>query len=661
MSIRSLFLVSLLILSQLAHAQYPMAWAGKNGVFVQFSRELHGPAVVLERQETGSRAWQAVYAPGVAPASVAELSARMQTILPKNPIYNLPSDTLTTLLLNRFRQMPVTDSLYAFALNPLALEALGVGYFDTDVQPGHRYEYRLRPRTATTADNAGPVTKPVAFPAPAGIWRAKAVMAEGQNDRVRLRFVLQRPPALPGSVRVFRNIYAQTVPAEVPVRWGFRTGKRDSLFVEGWDDQAGRRFTYQYSILVADWLGNEGIMSDTVTVTNLRDLADLPSVRTVAARSLTKTDAVRLSWQLSKTTGLRSVQVQRSTVYDGPYTDIGSALPTDTAFTDSRVRPVVTYYYRLVLNGVYDKVTSVRFPGMLNAGRAANRPPARLRLNETPTTLTLRWDRTDADTRGYYVYQSPGYRSPLRQRGDILLSTDSTVTLTIEKNSLPPAPTYAFSVATVNTSYAVSPLSDTIYSGPVVPEKLATPVNLVAIRQDKGTKLVWQNMREVDRNVQGYSIFRRVDGEKEAKLIYQQQFADAARNTFTDTTVVPGVGYVYQVRSAGFGNVVSALSASTAYKLPLPGLPPPRGLKILPLDGTVRVLWDKPLLTGISAYKIYRFQPGETAVMVGTVGASATEFVDKTVQTGRAYFYQIATIGTANRESTASNPVGVEW
>lgn len=674
---RTLALLALLLFSIIrTWAQLPTALPARNGVWVQITKNLRpareGTRYQIERVEAGQRTWQAVGQTDPVPANPTDLAARLDRLLAKNPIYELPGDSLLARLWVRYGRVGTADSLGVFGLHPLLLEALGVAFFDAGAKAGVRYDYRI-----TAVSKAGrqplPVTKSVSFPGPKQPFGAKLIRATGTGTDVRMQFLITQPGRNIGLVRVQRGIYGQTTPRDVPTDWGFRVGKKDSLIVEVTDRNVQKRMTYQYTLIPTDMLGNEGTPSELATVTNLRPYVDLPTIMAVKARSDEDRRAVRLSWRLSGNAqawraGLRSIEILRSDSFDGPYKPIASMLPTDTAFYDTQVRPVEMRYYQLLVNGNYDQApASVRVAGMLNASEENRFAPIGLRLDRTKDAIKLTWRRGGANVRGYVVYRGTSVKGEMKAITPVMVTTDSVGTFTQNISELAVAPLYVYAVAEENSSYKIGPLSERVMAGAVVPATVRTPLNVQVISKQTAGRtralVVWENMKAIDPYVQGYAIYRKAEGEKDVTLLYHQPDDTFTHNTFTDTTVRAGIRYSYRVRAYGFGETMSAPSAEATFYEALPPVLTPLGLRVAALaDGkSVRISWDAPAQPSIAKYNLYRYRATGKPTVVANLTATYTQFVDKGADAGGTYFYQIASVGSDGRESNLSDPVGVDW
>ncbi len=658
-------LLCLGLVNERALAQYPMAKAGRYGVFVQMDNLLHGPRFVLERLETGTRTggagWQPVYTTDESPRSADVLLARLTLLTRKNPLYELPSDSLTRRLYKRYVDGATADSLEAYRWNPQYLEAFGLGYLDTAVVQGRRYDYRIRPINAGgEGASRSPVTVTVPGAKPA--VQTLALRHEATGARVKITYHLKRhSPDLAGA-RVLRATYAQTEFADCGANWGFVRGKKDSLFLVVTDDNVRRKMLYQYVVIPIDILGNEGQPSDTLTIANLRSLDALPTVVSVKAQSVEASRAIRLSWQLSSTKDLRSVEIWRATRYDGPYTRYGSAAPTDTTFLDTRVEPIEGYYYQLRPNGTYDQLpASVRVAGMLKASRPATVAPSFLRVSAVRDTLRFTWQRADFDTRGYYLYTSTDANTPMQPYSGLIESRDSVVNYAVPLRNLPLGTGHRWAVAALNTSYNTGPLSNEVYSDMRLSDRVATPLNPVVLKQEKGVLVVWDNMKAIDPYIIGYAVYRKEENGKEME-VYRQKGDALAQNAYADTTVRIGKPYTYRVKAVRSDQKESALSTGADYFQPLSPVLPLRGVKVLTTSQGVRVAWDEPLDQNLDKIVVYRYtDKTERPRLIGTLPGRQTEYTDREATRGIAYFYTLVAVQADKRESEPTDPIGVEW
>ncbi|GGM96062.1 hypothetical protein GCM10010967_31990 [Dyadobacter beijingensis] len=642
-------------------AQKPQAIGGPYGVFIQIDKLLHGPQYVIERLETGKNKpeWQPVCTTGKGPANAAELTARLTVLAAKNPLYQLPNDSLTTLLFDRYRNVAHADSLGGYGSNPQYLEALGLGFLDTGVQQGLRYDYRLRALGAREGVYHNPGT--VSVPGAKLATTARSVSRHTDGRTVSIQYLIKKPNPYIAGARVLRAAFGQTGFEECGAEWGFRKGERDSLFLVVTDPNVRRKMLYSYVVYLQDFVGNESAASDTLTLANLRAQDEIPVIHRISTRSVESDNAITVSWELSSVKDLRAVEIWRSEDFDTGFKRVGVAAATDTAYTDHAVEPVQGYYYQVRLNGTYESSpASVKVSGMLKANRPALLAPAHFQLTETQDSLTFRWEAADFDTHGYYIYFAAGQTDTLQQFSD-MIPAHAALKYQIPVQKLAIGVAYRWAVVAVNTSYNQGPMSNELYSEPRFPTRLATPLNPELIDQPGNAWLVWENMKAIDPYTLGYIIERKAENEKAFKEIYRQHAEDQARNHYADSTVKQGVHYSYRIRAYGMGGRLSAFSTEIGYYQPHDAVLPVHGLNVATTNRGVLVSWDAPLAKP-DKYLVYRYtEKTEKPRLVSAPLGTQTGYIDRDAVAGVGYYYHVVAVGTDNRESAPTDPVKVDW
>lgn len=643
-------------------AQKPQAAAGPYGVFIQIDKLLHGPQYVIEKLETGKVAakpnWLPVCTTDKAPASATELIARLTVLAAKNPLYEIPKDSLTALLYTQYINTAHTDSLGAYGSNPQYLEAFGLGFLDTDVVQGQRYDYRVRAMGSREGVYHNPGT--VSVPGSRITSTAKSFAHSADGRVINIKYLLKRPTPYIAGARILRSAYGQTEFTECGAEWGFRKGGKDSLLLVVTDQNVRRKVLYSYVVYLKDFLGNENSPSDTLTIANLRPQDEIPIIHHINTFSQTEENAIAVTWKLSAVKDLRSVDIYRSHKIDAGFHKIGTASPTDTVYYDHQVEPVQGYFYQIRLNGTYDTSTeSVKVSGMLKANRPALVAPTHFQLTESKDSLTFRWQSADFDTHGYYIYFSMGQTDSLQRYSDII-PAKAELKYQIPVKKLAEGSAYKWAVVAVNTSYNVGPMSKILYSQPRFSGRLATPINPEMIYQDGHALLVWENMRAIDPYIQGYIVERKAAGDK-YKEIYRQKDDEMARNNYTDSTVKQGIRYSYRIAAYGLNEKPSGFSTEAEYYRPLNPVLPVHGLNVATTSKGVMVNWDAPLKKP-DKFLVYRYtEKTEKPRLISTMLGTQTTFIDRDAIAGVGYYYSIVAVETDKRESAATDPVKVDW
>jgi fibronectin type 3 domain-containing protein len=140
--------------------------------------------------------------------------------------------------------------------------------------------------------------------------------------------------------------------------------------------------------------------------------------------------------------------------------------------------------------------------------------------------------------------------------------------------------------------------------------------------------------------ITGYRIYRGTSSGAETLLI-----TTAAVTTYTDTAVVNGTSYFYQVTAVNdLGESVRSTEAS-ARPAAAPGAPTNPSAKPDKTRG-VDLSWSAPSSNGgsaITGYRIYRSTASGTEVFLTAVGTT-TSFVDTSTTKGVRYYYKVSAV-----------------
>jgi len=149
-----------------------------------------------------------------------------------------------------------------------------------------------------------------------------------------------------------------------------------------------------------------------------------------------------------------------------------------------------------------------------------------------------------------------------------------------------------------------------------------------------------------------YNIYRRevgAMGDPDAPL----NPAPIEEAAYVDRTFQYGVAYAYFVRAVGEVRTTrcESVSSPSAEVRPLDTFPPatPSGLAVAVEGGVIRLYWFPNAEQDLNGYRIYRRAEGEKEpVLVGTVSAAETAFVDPSAAPGVRYHYSVSAIDGAD-------------
>jgi hypothetical protein len=149
-----------------------------------------------------------------------------------------------------------------------------------------------------------------------------------------------------------------------------------------------------------------------------------------------------------------------------------------------------------------------------------------------------------------------------------------------------------------------------------------------------------------------YNIYRR-DAAATADPDAPINSTPVEESAFVDRTFQYGVSYSYFVRTVGKVRATpcESVSSPSAEVRPVDTFPPatPSGLAVAVEGGVIRLYWFPNAEQDLNGYRIYRRPEGEREpVLIGTVSAAETVFVDPSASPGVRYHYSVSAIDGAD-------------
>lgn len=328
-------------------------------------------------------------------------------------------------------------------------------------------------------------------------------------------------------------------------------------------------------------------------------------------------------------------------------------------FDDSNLAPSITYFYYIVINNGYgSSLPSARAPAILKGKKENFIPPQDLTLERNGNVVTLKFRRVGYDIRGYYVYRANGYTSELHQLPRMLHSTDSLLTYTDTLPISSRSSVFSYAVASVNTSYNISPLSNrvsTSFSGGQMP----VPDKLNALQENNTITLIWNDVSGLNSAITGYEIYRITmeQGQKtgEEKLLGRVNFMT---NSYKDNLIVPGKNYVYRVRSIASDTTdVSSFSLPYSVYIPADGALPPGEVAAIASAKAITLKWTLPVGNDIQSVLIYRATENGKETLLKTLDAKTESFEDASAKKGTMYYYFVVIKYKNGEESKPTDAV----
>jgi fibronectin type 3 domain-containing protein len=315
----------------------------------------------------------------------------------------------------------------------------------------------------------------------------------------------------------------------------------------------------------------------------------------------------------------------------------------------------VVGYQVIAVNGA---AQSLPASASINLGGAANgqtspgpaAPTIQSADGSSGTQVVIQWSAPTGATSYILQREGPG-QSTFTQIGGTLTATTYTDTNVIAGD------TYVYRVEAMNGAGS-SPFSTTASATVAIQQVTVpppTPTNLHAsVANGNSVILTWNGSGSAT----GYDVLREDPGSSTFAPI-----ATALTDpTFTDSTVLAGMSYQYEVlarNSAG----PSADSAPVTATLPGQGAPAAPGnvQAVASSDTSVVVTWDAS--AGAATYSIQRETTSSGTFSPLVAGLTTTTYTDSTVMPGQSYQYRVFAINSAGSSPasaavTANVPAG---
>ena len=634
--------------------------AYKTGNYIFCGKELpkHFSYLIEKRQADGST-WKSV---AEVKTAVNEAECRAAMLQLPTAIASLTQVEPTAIhyFWQRLQNVSMLDSLYAYGHDPRYQVAAGVAWFDEGItQPGD-YRYRIsRLSRAGTKTLVNEVT--VKFPNNSYQGMLRAVRFK-LGAAISISYQLSDSVNTAG-VRVFRSLYLQGRFSEIKPAVMF-TKEKSRLVALVSDASVTKGLTYSYVAVSYDGLGNMGRATDTLNVYNVAKQADVGMVTNFEVASFPERNGNLLKWAYNNTMNVTSIEVFRSKSYDGQYKKIASLMPSEKEYFDGvNLLPSVAYYYYIVINNGYgNSLPSARTPAILMGTKKNIIPPQNVTLTKKGSVVTLKFQRVDRDTRGYYVYRADGYVAPLQQLSRMILSTDSVVTyndtLPLSVNSS----VYSYAVASVNTSFNISPFSNRVnvaFGGGQLP----VPENVTALLRNKTVFVTWSDASRYNSSISSYRVFRTTKMNDRVtepeRVISTMSFTS---NSFTDAQVADGKYYIYHVQSIGSdSSEVSSLSLPGSVMYPEQIPLQPGQVSAIAADAKIVLQWTLPKDENLAKIKIYRAVVNQQAELLKEISLPSVTYEDTSAKKGTHYFYYLVTVGKNGKESRPTDAVSAKW
>lgn len=629
--------------------RYPNAVAAPDGIYINCdSRIPRNFAYQIHRRAQGVKAWEEK-ALISAENNFDRFFNKVWEANAHNPSYEFPADSIKMMIWEIIGRYGNSDSIPLYGALPMYREALGVTWYDHTAEQGKTYEYKV----TTLKSGERPVERLVPgleFPPAKKInYRIKNTDKNANEQRVSLRYQIGDIQNM-YTGKLFRSYYLQSDFAPISAEIGFISNEDGTMEAIVDDKSAMKKGILLYYLQPYDVYGNPGHTSDTIRITNLINKSETV-LEGLKARGVE--NGIKLSWRFEKPEYLRSIDIYKSDEEKKEHDYLISVSPNDTCFIDEEVQPNIIYYYKVVINNAYGKSPqSVNVMGWL-VGKQKASAPHDLKAEVKEGIVELQWSKPDDDTKAYYILRSDGEKTDLQQVGEALI-TDSVIITYIDSVNNVNSTTLAYAVKSENSSFDISPISETVYVNPKRNINLSVPLNLNTIFLDGRILVRWVTVDEADNNVKGYRIERREIPQNKADTTAKFQPIETDKilqNYFEDFAVEEGKTYEYRVISQGVQGLESVPSVISTCHVPAVKPVSIHSLQVLKTAGGYRLAWEKTGQKNIESYKVYRVRENQPPELLATLKADKVSYFDKIPVDKTIYLYAVTCVGKNKMES----------
>ncbi|TFH47852.1 MAG: hypothetical protein E4G92_04555, partial [Bacteroidia bacterium] len=492
------------------------------GIFVITGNEIIVPerasdktsGYLIERRAVKESQWQNI-ALVTAPARMKDFENNLQYWCGRFPEWadfnRIPVEKLFTVL----QRTGTTDSLKLYGqLLPVRLAA-GAIWLDSTMTDTLKYQYRVSRASASKPSQVLFTTRHSGRGETTFLGRPVIVNRLVSADEVIITCGLD-PGFRPSIYRVYRKkegdkSFSHINPAVV------RFIKNDTAFVTVRDSEVEQGKVYDYYIVPVDYYGRVSVPSEIVR-TGIYSFSSIRVPYHITSEAVLPVGGIRLRWSFDDPADVRSLNVYRSTDYDTGYVLLKKISPADTLFTDMDVEPMRKYFYYLVMEGFFDEMSS---PGVRVYGIAENRlqpqRPLIAHAEAIKQGAKLEMKFFNPDIKSVRLYRRIKGQPDFLPVAVIPAVAGESVFYTDTSRYFTGYTPLSYTAMAENTSYALSPFSDTLSVYPLSENDPVAADNLSVTSESNGINLVWDDLFTTNSEIVGYRIYRRIPDNTKGK------------------------------------------------------------------------------------------------------------------------------------------------
>lgn len=618
-------------------------------------------AYKLERRVVGKTEWVMIGGRLNAPESIEDFIIRLNEVAKNSSdpdvINHIPADKIW----NKLIETKKIDSVAGWLSIIAVQRALGTAYLDLDVLQNISYEYRV-----SSIGKDGKIievreSSPVSFPLKVEFPTYSIIYERYNSNIASIKWGgVNRPK--PNSFKAFRAIFGESGFEEMKaLRIIYSTN--DSVFFSVTDTNIAENKFYKYFIIPMDYLGNFGFPSDTAEI----NASSFRNARIVELKSVESSDSIVgliLKWKNYSSESIKLLRLFRSEKWDSDYKLIAELSPNESQYIDPMIEPMRMYFYQMVMVGWYDEVSppSARVSGIYTSLQPPLAPEfENIKIHSNGIEFDIFCE--DYNINCFRIYKSSLYSKEF-ELSSTVLATDNRVHFIDTSQFFSPKEFYFYAVKSENTSRLMSDFSDTISFRPNKQTNPPTPINLNVENEEGNALLRWDDMTLVDKNIQGYILYRkRLDNKgKEASYFpICEELISSKRISYLDTTVSCGIKYEYSIKSVDDFGGVSGFSSPALLFIPFEKISPPSALRIAKFKNGVKISWDYPSEKDMKCFRIYRKDNKGKYILLKETEFSEDSYLDKTATKDNIrYSYCISVVDNSGVESVKSEEISIK-
>lgn len=405
---------------------------------------------------------------------------------------------------------------------------------------------------------------------------------------------------------------------------------------------------YEYTGI--DVLGNESAPSIAVRV-EIKDMTPPKPTKNVQAKREGK-DAI-ITWDAVKDKDLKGYNILRNNSKDSAFKKINSSPISVATFTDKNLAEGDVYGYKIESTDEAENTSQSRHTVVFFPDQSPPAKPTGLKAVSAAGTVQLTWNNNkENDLKGYYLYRASNRDKDyfnMLYRYPIVVNSFNDTLPSVAKNE------FVYYIQAVDEDYNVSLPSDTVII--TLPDTVAPLQPIIRnIKQEKDAILFDADLRDDDKDIVGYTVFRSNENNDDYQRINREPITE---KTFKDPINPSAQSYFYYIVSIdASGNESPKSDKANLYifeeekpMIAANNLKATYDIR----DSSINISWSNEA-KNVNGYLVYRKSGEEPFKPISEV-ISAANFADKEVEYGIEYQYLVRTL--FKESTTTSSSVSI--